>query len=303
MRQTRARGLRVGDATLHIKTIGGRSYVYESVRRGGKSTSRCWGRIDSAVIADARAFAEDCRLDREMTRAADARAEALRMAPILELRRSVSEFGREVDEAVSMALESLGYHRGKRGPWRKRRGWNVGEATKVRLSRTPIGELIYLANKGDALAAEKLPAALVAAASRSGGDVETETISFMLDVLPTPKEAAEARVELMRRELAPPGSSPIVRLMASRVVADWVMVQVWEKYLAGAWSGKFKSTVGQVERWEKSLNSAILRYQRGLVALARIRRLTLPVLVGQINVAAPGSQQVNQACLERPAEN
>jgi len=254
------------------------------------------------VIADAKAFAEDCRLDREMTRAADARAEARSMAPILELRRSVFEFGREVDEAVSVALESLGYHRRKRGPWRKRRGWNVGEATKVQLSRTPIGELIYLANKGDALAAEKLPAALVAAASRSGGDVETETISFMLDVLPSSKEAAEARVELMRRELAPPGSSPIVRLMASRVVADWVMVQVWEKYLAGGWSGKFKATAGQVERWEKSHNSAVLRYQRGLVALARIQRLTLPVVVGQLNVAVDNRRQTLRMETDRRAE-
>jgi hypothetical protein len=244
------------------------------------------------LVAGVKALDERCRLDREMTRAADARAEARSMAPLLELRRSVFEFGREVDEAVSAALESLGYHRRKRGPWRKKRGWGVGEETKVQLSRTPIGQLIFLANKGDALAAEKLPAALVAAASRSGGDVETETVNFMLEaVLPSPREAAEARVELMRRELAPPGSSPIVRLMASRVVADWVMVQAWEKYLALGWSGKFKATVGQMNRWEKSHNSAVLRYQRGLVALARIQRLALPVVVGQINVAVDNRQQ------------
>jgi hypothetical protein len=168
--------------------------------------------------------------------------------------------------------------------------------TRVEVARTKLGELIHLANKGDVLAAEKLPAALVEAAARSGGDVETETASLLLDVLPAPKESAQARVELMKRELAPPGSSPIVRLMASRVVADWTHVQVWDKYLAGAHGGKFKATVGDAMRWEKSLNSAVLRYQRGLLALARIKRLDLPV-IAQVNIAEAGSRQVNQAAV------
>jgi hypothetical protein len=281
---------------VHLKRINGGYYAYESERRGGRFTSRSWGRADDSLVGEMIALAEECRRDRERERIEARPAQARAVAPLMEVRRIVGAYGREVDAAVARVMELLGYHRHRRGPWRKRRGLDVGEKTTT-VARTEIGELIHLAHKGDALALEKLPAALVKAASRSGGDVETETMTMMVDVLPAPMEPAQARVELMRLELAPPGSSPIVRLMASRVVADWVHVQCWEKYLAGAWSGKIKANEGQANRWEKSFNAAVRRYQQGLVALARIKRLDLPIIVGQINVAEAGSHQLNQAAV------
>ncbi|WP_165251202.1 hypothetical protein [Paludisphaera soli] len=282
---------------MHLKRIEGRYYAYESTRQGDRFTSRCWGRMPDRHVPMCLELVRDCREMRAIEKAEAEREQARTLAPLVALRDEVIAYGAEVDAAVASVLTAFGYHRPRRGPWRKQRGRDMGDSAakaKVEVARTKIGELIHLANKGDALAAEKLPAALVAAAGRSGGDVETETFSLMLDVLPAPKEPAEARVELMKRELAPPGSSLMVRLMAGRVVADWTHVQTWEKFLAGAHSGKFKATVGDAMRWEKSLNAAVLRYQRGLVALARIKRLDLPV-IAQVNIAEAGSQQLNQA--------
>jgi hypothetical protein len=39
----------------------------------------------------------------------------------LEINLQVSEFYREVDQIVNQCLESAGYHRHKRGEWRKKR--------------------------------------------------------------------------------------------------------------------------------------------------------------------------------------
>ncbi|AMV40455.1 hypothetical protein [Planctomyces sp. SH-PL62] len=280
---------------MHLKRIEGRYYAYESARRDGRSTSRCWGRMPDLFVPACLEVARDCRETREADAAIERRKQARLLAPLVALRDGIAAYGAEVDAAVAEALGSLGYHRRRRGPWRKKRGADVGETTTIQVTRTNLGQLLHLANKGDALAAERLPAALDAAA-RSGGDIETETASLVLDVLPAPKEPAEARVELMRRELAPPGSSPVVRLMASRVVCDWLHVQTWERYLALAWGNKHPMSAGTLRLIEKNFDQAVRRYQASLVALARIQRLRLPV-VAQVNIAEAGSRQVNQAAV------
>ncbi|WP_165251241.1 hypothetical protein [Paludisphaera soli] len=279
---------------MHLKRIGGRFYTYESARRGGRSTSRCWGRMPDLFVSACLEVARDCRETREADAAMERRKQARLLAPLVALQDEIAAYGAEVDAAVAEALESLGYHRRRRGPWRQRRGADVGETT-IQVTRTNLGQLLHLANKGDALAAEKLPAALEAAA-RAGGDIGTETASLVLDVLPAPKEPAEAQVELMRRELSPPGSSPVVRLMASRVVCDWLHVQTWERYLALAWGNKHPMSAGTLRLIEKNFDQAVRRYQASLVALARIQRLSLPV-VAQVNIAQAGSRQVNQAAV------
>jgi hypothetical protein len=281
---------------MHFKVINGRPYLYESIRRGRRVTSRSYGPMDPRLVPECLALRDAARRDEAMERAKAARRELARVAPLVELGREVVAYGREVEAAVSEALGLLGYHRRRRGPWRKKRRTTMGEesAIQVKVTRTNIGQLIHLASKGDALAADKLPAALAEAAARSGGDVETETACLMLDVLPAPKEPAEARVELMRRELAPPGSSPVVKLMASRVVCDWLHVQCWERYMACAWGAKAPMSTSTLRAIEKNFDAAVLRYQRSLVTFAKIQRLSLPV-VGQLNIAAPGATQINQA--------
>lgn len=279
---------------MHLKRIGGRSYAYESARRGGRFTSRCWGRMPDLLVPACLEVARDCRETREADAAMERRKQARLLAPLVALRDEVIAYGAEVDAAVAEALGSLGYHRQRRGPWRKKRGADMAKTT-IQVTRTNLGQLLHLANQGDTLAAKKLPAALDAAA-KAGGDIEKETASLVLDVLPAPKEPAEAQVELMRRELAPPGSSPVVRLMASRVVCDWLHVQTWERYLALAWGNKHSMSAGTLRLIEKNFDQAVRRYQTSLVAFARIQRLSLPV-VAQVNIAEAGSRQINQAAV------
>lgn len=171
--------------------------------------------------------------------------------------------------------------------------------------RSEIRKLIQLARDGDELALNKLPAALDEAMYRAGGDLEEVSEFNALNLLISAKkggcrEPVEARMEYMRGELAPEGSPFEVKLLASRAVLDWLHVQCWEQISIAFWVGETpkstKANAKTLEMAQRQMNSAVARYQRSLLALARVKRLSLPVIVGQVNVAVNGPQ-LNQARL------
>lgn len=288
---------------MHFKWIAGRVYLYESVRLGSRVTSRCYGQAAPEIVPLCRALDAECRRERAEGEAEARRRESAVVAPLAGLGLALAGYGREVDAAVATALGSLGYHRRGRGPWRKRRGATM-EFSFVGSSRTKTGTLIRLARKGDALAREQLPAALLEAANRGGGDVQETTFHNLARMLPGGRredvcEAIRARAELMRLELAPPGSTAIEELMAARVVADWLHCQSWEQLWAGLWNEGSKLPSDRLTATvQRHMNAAIRRYRSSLVAMAKVQQLALPVLVNQLNVAAPGSQVLNQAKIE-----
>lgn len=292
---------------MHFKTIGGRVYLYESIRRGSRLTSRCHGQAAPEIVPLCRALDAECRRERAEMEAEARRRESAVVAPLAGLGTALAAYGREVDAAVATALGSLGYHRQRRGPWRKRRGTPMEFAFKG-TPRTETGKLIHLARKGDALAREQLPTALLEAANRPGGDVQETTNLNLARMLPGARrddvcEAILARAELMRLELAPPGSTAVEELLAARVVADWMHAQSWEQLFAGLWnSDSNRPSDRLMAMMQKHMDAAVRRYRGSLVALAKVQRLGLSVVIGQLNVAQPGSQQLNQSRVDHAPE-
>ena len=99
------------------------------------------------------------------------------------------------------------------------------------------------------------------------------------------KEFLRHQLESMRVELAGENPSPLERLLAERVVATWLEVQLFEAlYAVGMKGGTFK----QDDHEQKRLDGAHRRHLSAIRTLAQIRKLGPAV---QINIA---EKQINQ---------
>src|SRR3954470_22655502 len=138
----------------------GKSYFYESVRRGGRVGLRYRGGGDLGA-----AFALMAALDR---RDRAGRRDAWRQSrdAFLAEEREADEAFARVERAFRSAMGALGYHRPARGPWRRRRrmadattGAPAGDtATAVRLTAAGIAAEMRLAEAGDAAAMKRVRA-------------------------------------------------------------------------------------------------------------------------------------------------
>jgi hypothetical protein len=100
------------------------------------------------------------------------------------------------------------------------------------------------------------------------------------------KELMEHQLAAMREEIAGANPSPLERLLAERVVATWLQLQLFEGIYA---SSVFENmTIAQGNYYQKRLDSTYRRYFSAIRMLAQIRKLG-PV---QINIAA---KQINTA--------
>ena len=98
------------------------------------------------------------------------------------------------------------------------------------------------------------------------------------------KELLKHQIESMRIEVAGESPSPLERLLAERVVATWLEVQLFSG-LYGANLGKM--TLSQGDYHQKRLDRAHRRHLSAIRTLAQVRKLG-PVV--QINIA---EKQVN----------
>ena len=94
-------------------------------------------------------------------------------------------------------------------------------------------------------------------------------------------------MELLRAELLGPTPTPLERLLVERVVACWLQVQDADVRYAQAKNPSF--ALG--DYLQRRMDRAHKRFLTAARTLALVRRLALPVLVQQVNVAA--QQQVN----------
>jgi hypothetical protein len=92
----------------------------------------------------------------------------------------------------------------------------------------------------------------------------------------------------MRSELAGPSPTPLGRLLVDRIVTCWLQISdadvraAQAKDLSPSWA----------EFYQRRMDRAHRRYLSAIKTLATVRRLVLPVLVGQVNIAG---KQVNVA--------
>ncbi|MDG3006078.1 hypothetical protein [Paludisphaera mucosa] len=300
---------------MHLKRIKNGYYLYQSVRAGDRFTSRCLGPVPADLVPRIRdlererrdeATAAALKASRKVESDAKARDEAERIAkdrarPIRAFGAELDECRREADAAVAAILGVLGYRRHHRGEWRRRRDVEskVGIFIEKGLGpRSEFRELMRFSRLGDD-AAEARVAELVATARDRKGDLAELAERSLMEIIPTcvaggdSRAAVEHYMEGLRRELAPPGSGVVVELLASRAVLDWLHVSAWEQ-----WFNYFSREVSQnakaLKAYQSCFDKAVARYQRSLLAVARARRLSLSVVVAQVNVALEGGRQVNQ---------
>jgi hypothetical protein len=93
----------------------GRPYLYESVREGGRVTSRYVGRGEDALLINALKAIDRDEQDYERH---EQQGERKR---IIDLERALDELARQARDLAREALTAAGYHQHHRGEWRKRR--------------------------------------------------------------------------------------------------------------------------------------------------------------------------------------
>lgn len=125
--------MRYGAVNMHRKTIGGRTYIYESVRKGRKVTSVCKGRADGLFGDLLDLMNEDDASRKQEAREAKRQAEA-------DARADDAVAGKPIDLMGRMAnwmMRDLGFHRSDRGKWRRVRMTTKRKAISTSKSTTP----------------------------------------------------------------------------------------------------------------------------------------------------------------------
>jgi hypothetical protein len=104
-------------------------------------------------------------------------------------------------------------------------------------------------------------------------------------------ELLEHQLDLMRQEVAGENASPLERLLAERVVATWLQVQLFE---ALYFTNLHNLRLNQANHYQKRIDRAHRNHLSAIRTLAQIRKLG-PAL--QINIA---DKQINLAGGELP---
>jgi hypothetical protein len=104
------------------------------------------------------------------------------------------------------------------------------------------------------------------------------------------REALLRKLDLMRAELAGPSPTPLEKLLVGRIVTCWLQLHDLDARIAQSkdW------TIAQADYHERCRDRAHRRHLSAIKMLATVRRLALPILVGQVNIA---KNQVNTANL------
>ncbi len=170
------------------------------------------------------------------------------------------------------------------------------------LAKVDVRELARLARKGERIAlgeiADRFPAWLHETVADGHGDLDNVVETALIEQLgpgqgALHKDAVAARMAIIRDELAPCGSSPLEVLLAERAALCWLHVQLME-YEAVAYAGDMANTSDSIKAREMDRRAEVVdrrlaraqnRYIQALTALAKVRKLITPVVIGQINVA------------------
>jgi hypothetical protein len=256
--------------------------------------------------------------DRRIAEAAEARQSERRSVRNLRDRlavadRAASGWHRRTGRLAEAMLRLWGFHRHCRGSWRRRRGMSTDLAT-----RPDPTELDRLVAAGDVRTLERLlyraEVALYQRAEEGtlnrGGIEEGLLQTLGPGFGRAEKEAMLAEARLIARELAPPGSSPAESLLADRAAVEWLSVRLLELDRADMLhrvedaadamrttdhrappkpdAAAFAASVGRrLELIDRALSRASARLERSLVAIQKVRRLKLPVVIAaQVNVDA-----------------
>jgi hypothetical protein len=102
------------------------------------------------------------------------------------------------------------------------------------------------------------------------------------------KEIMRCQLKAMREEIAGENPSPLERLLAERVVATWLQIQLFEGLYASVMSKSM--TIAQGSYHQKRLDQTYRRHLSAIRALAQMRKLLKGGAITQINIA---DKQIN----------
>jgi hypothetical protein len=103
------------------------------------------------------------------------------------------------------------------------------------------------------------------------------------------RELFRCQLNAMREEIAGENPSPLERLLAERIVATWLQIQLFEGLYASGMS-KSSMTIAQDSYHQKRLDQTYRRHLSAIRALAQIRKLLKGTAITQINIA---DKQIN----------
>lgn len=165
--------------------------------------------------------------------------------------------------------------------------------------RSEFLELVTKAEKGDADALNRLKPVLqdphfADVFGNVAADVEKQVIEFTAGKSPVRKAGIQEKLRHLRAELAGPSPSPVEKLLVDRVALCWLQLHQVE----AAYYAKPSLPIELADHYQRSCDRAQRRFLTAIKALAEVRRLALPVLLAQVNIAG---KQLNVAG-QPPAE-
>lgn len=101
------------------------------------------------------------------------------------------------------------------------------------------------------------------------------------------RDVLDRQLAALRQELEASVQSPLERLLVERILTCWIAVQLAEVAAADP-------TILTDDPATQRLDRAHRRYLTAIQALARVSQLLAPI-IAQVNIAAPGAQQLNLA--------
>lgn len=268
----------------------GGGYYVQKQRRGKKVVSQYIGTGDHAALF-ARSDAILRQEERELRQLRAERSERLRAED-----RVVDDYCRMVENIFRQAMQASGYHRPKRGQWRKQRmAKTLNPETGLDPEKQHIFELIRKGEQGDREAAKEAVALIEKRGTTPHMVAMFTGFSALLEIRyeknPMRIEAYKIKMNEMQKELGYDASPPLERLLIDRIVICWQDVN--DRELLCAMCENLKKSIDVHEEYGRMLTSAQKRYLAAIQALAQVRRLKLPALEvhgGQVNI---GEKQVN----------
>jgi hypothetical protein len=284
--------------------VNGRPYYTKSVRYGRRVTSISYGpafgdlaRCAAAVDRQEREGRRIGRMRRceERRERSEARQAAIQERKDLRERldaidRSLAAYCRRVTKDVDAVMAAQGFHKHARGQWRRRRNPMSDEPAEI-----DVRELARRAEQGDQIAIGELAyhaSRVLKPLDAFSGELARTVVEPMLIGMVAEKydplqDVVAAKLEALRREFAPRGSSVAERLLAERAALNWLHTMILERDRAELLQS---SEAGhdvdprKMAMVDQCLSRAQARLERALTALAKVKRLNLPVVVNQINV-------------------
>ena len=180
------------------------------------------------------------------------------------------EFNRQADGVFRYVMQSTGHTLHKRSEWRRTRGVNA--------MAVPEGSAVAVKNSNWIGVAEMAAASLLFMASQDDDAVSKGMTKYWDSI----------------DKLLADGPAPTFaeRIAATRCAHNWLAVNILESKAA------LQTTVGagaNVLMIDKRLTLAEKRLHTSLKSLAVLRRLRMPAVVKQVNVAKGGPMLVNNA--------